>query len=100
MESFRHDAGNIPGMHDEIAVFDDGEGDAENIGLLKGAATNSGGRDLASDRNHRNRVHVGIGNTGDEIGGAGTGGGHDHPNFAGGAGVALGHEGSALFVAG
>ena len=87
-------------MHHKIAVFDDGEGHAKDIGLLEGAAADRSGGDLAGDGDHRNGVHVGVGDTGDEIGGARTGGGHDHADFTGGAGVSFGHEGSTLFVTG
>ena len=100
MEGFRHDPGNISWMHHEIAVFDDGEGNAENIGFLEGASADGSRGDLAGDGNHRNGVHVGIGDTRDEIGGAWAGSGHHDADFAGRARIAFGHESSTLFMAG
>ena len=68
MEGFRHDAGNISRMHHEVTVFNDGEGNAKNIGFLEGAPADGGRRNLAGDSDHRDGVHVGIGNARDEIG--------------------------------
>jgi len=100
MKSFRHDAGNISRMHHEIAVFDDGEGNAKNIGFLECTPADGGRGDLTGDGNHRDGVHVRIGDTGNEIGGTWAGSGHHDADFSGRAGIAFGHKGSALFVAG
>ncbi len=45
------------------------------------------------------RVEHGRGDAGDEVGGAGAGGGHADADLAGGAGVAVGHVRGALLVA-
>jgi len=45
------------------------------------------------------RVHVGGAEAGDEVQGAGTGGGEDDARTAAGASVAVGHVGGALLVA-
>ena len=100
MKGFGHDPGNISRMHHEVTVFNDREGDSKDVGFLKGAATDSGGGNLAGDGDHGDGVHVGIGNASDEVGCARTGSGHHDANFSGGPGVALGHERPALFVAG
>jgi hypothetical protein len=55
---------------------------------------------LAGDRHERDRIHVGVGDRRDEVGGAGAAGRHAHADLAGGAGVALGGERAALLVAG
>ena len=44
-------------------------------------------------------VHLGVGQAGDEVGGAGAAGGHADADLAGAAGVALGREAAALLVA-
>ena len=44
-------------------------------------------------------IHVGVGDAGDEVGGAGAAGGHADAGPAGGAGVAAGGERAALFMA-
>ena len=47
----------------------------------------------------RHGVHLGVGEAGDEVGGAGAAGGDADADLAGGAGVALGREAAALLVA-
>ena len=56
------------------------------------------GRHLAGDRHHRNRVHVGVGQRGDQVGRARAAGGHADADPAGGPGVALGGVPGALLV--
>src|SRR6185312_9171586 len=53
----------------------------------------------AGDGDDRRRIHLGVGEASDEVGGAGAAGGHADADFAGGAGVAVGHEPAALLVA-
>ena len=72
MKSFGDYARDIARAHDEVAVFDDGESEAEDVGFLESAATNHSGGDLAGDRDHGNGVHEGIGDAGDEISGTWT----------------------------
>lgn len=100
MKGFGHDPGNISRMHHEVTVFNDREGNSENIGFLEGAPADCGRGHLAGDSDHRDGVHVGIGDAGDEVGCARTGSGHHNANLSGRPGVALGHERPALFVAG
>ena len=70
MKGFSDNAGDIARAHDEIAVFNDGESDAEDVGFLESATPDGGGGDLAGDGDHGHGVHEGIGDAGDEIGGA------------------------------
>ena len=70
MKSFGDYAGDIARAHDKVAVFDDGESEAEDVGFLESATPNHSGGDLAGDGNHGHGVHEGIGDAGDEIGGA------------------------------
>ena len=55
--------------------------------------------DLPRNHHHRGGVHVGVGNTGDGVGRTGAGSDDDDAGPAADAGIALGHVGSALFVA-
>lgn len=71
VEGFCDNAGDVAWMHDEVTMFDDGQGDAEYIGFLKGASADRGCGDLARDGNHRNGVHKGIGDSCDKIGSTG-----------------------------
>jgi hypothetical protein len=65
VEGLRDDTRDISGIHDQVAVFDDGKSDSENVGLLEGASPDGGGGDLASDGNHGDGVHESVGDTGD-----------------------------------
>ncbi len=100
LERFFENAGKVFGLQDEVAVFDDRQGHAEEVGFLEGAFADELLVNLAGDRDQRGAVHVGVGDRGDEVGRAGAAGGHANSRFAGGAGVAFGGEGTALFVAG
>ena len=99
VEGFFDDAGQIGGVKHQVGVLHDGQGHTEEVGLLEGGLADELGEHLAGDGDHGSRVHVGVGNGGNEVGGAGSAGGHAHADFAGGAGVALGGEGTALLVA-
>ena len=70
MKGFGNDARDIARAHDKVAVFNDGESEAEDVGFLESAATNHSGGDLAGDGDHGHGVHEGIGDAGDEISGA------------------------------
>ena len=54
--------------------------------------------DLAGDGDDRDRIHHRVHQAGDQVGGAGTGGGAADADFAGGARVAFGGEGGILLV--
>ena len=54
--------------------------------------------DLPGDGDDRDRIHQGVDQAGDEVGGAGTGGGAADADLAGGARVTFGGEGGVLFV--
>ena len=56
------------------------------------------GGDLAGDGDDRDGVHHGIDEAGDEIGGAGAGGGAADADFAGAAGVSLRGEAGILLM--
>ena len=99
VEGFLEDARQIGGIHHEVGVLHDRQGHAIEVGLLKGALADELAEHLAGDRHQRNRVHKRVGDSRDEIGGAGAAGGHAHADLALGAGVTLGGEGTALFVA-
>jgi len=81
-------------------VLHDRQGHAEEVGFLEGGATDELLVDLAGDADQRDAVHVRVGDRGDEIRRAGTGGGHAHAGLAGRARVTVRHEGAALFVTG
>ena len=59
----------------------------------------AGVRHLTGDADHRDRVHEGVHQRRDEVGGRRARGHHRHAGLAGDVGVALGHVAGALLVA-
>ena len=79
-------------------MLGDGQRDAGHVRFLKRIRADQRRSDLPGDAHDRRRVHHGRGDAGDQIGRAGAGGGHRHADFAGGAGVTVGHVRRALLV--
>ena len=91
--------GQVAHVLDQEVVLDDRAGDADGVALLEGIEADRGGRHLAGDHHHRDRVHVGGGDAGDRIGHAGAGGDQGHADIAGGTRIAVGRMDRRLFVA-
>jgi hypothetical protein len=85
---------------DQVAVLDDGVGDAGDVRLLEAVLAQHGADDLAAKHDHGNRVGHGREQAGHRVGGARTRGHHHDAGLAGGAGVAIGHMRGALLVPG
>ncbi len=83
----------------EVRVLDDRQGDAGDVGLLKGVGADQVVLDLAGDGDQRDGVEVGVGDAGHEVGGAGAARGQADADLAGGARVAVGGVHRALLVA-
>ena len=99
VKGFLDGRGDVLDFHNQHIVLGDGEGNAGDVGFLKGVAADGGARHLAGDGDHRDGVHHRAGNAGGQVGGAGAGGGGADADFAGGPGVAVGGHGGGLFVA-
>ena len=99
VEGFLDRALEVGGVHDEIVVLGDRQGDAGDVGLLEGVLADGLPGHLAGDGDHGDRVHHGVGQTGDEVGGAGARGGPADADLAGGPRVAVGGVGGRLLVA-
>ncbi len=91
-------ARGLSNVLDDAVVLRDRAGDAGGVGLLERVVADQVGPDLAGEGDHRDRVHHGGGQAGDEVAGPGTAGGEDHAGLAAGAGVAVGHVAAALLV--
>ena len=75
-----------------------GARDAEGVGFLERVAADELGVDLAGDGDDRDGIHHGVHQAGDQVGGAGAGGGAADADLAGGAGVPFGGEDGVLLV--
>src|ERR1700689_2492809 len=98
VESFVNDLRQLLDVLHHEVVFGGGAGDAEGVGFLEGVAADELGVDLAGDGDDGDGIHHGVDESGDEVGGAGPGGGAADAYLAGGAGIAFGSEAGVLFV--
>ena len=90
--------GKVLGVLHQVAVLDDGQGDAGDVGLLERVQADEMPADLPGDGHHGHAVHVGVGDGGDEVGRSRTGGGQAHAHLARGPGVAVGRMAGTLLV--
>ena len=93
-----HHAGNVGGVARDVAVFDNRQGDAENIDFLKRVRPYEVCRHLTRDKNNRNGIEISFGNRGDEIGRAGARRCKGRTGTACGAGIANRGHAATLFV--
>ncbi len=84
----------------QVAVLDDGQRDAGDVGFLEGVGADEVRAHLTRDGHHRHAVQIGVRDARGEVGGAGTGRGDAHPHLARGPRVAVGRVGGPLLVAG
>src|SRR5579862_4916579 len=81
-QRFANDRGDIFGTRDEVVVLGHGKGDAGDVDFLEGVGAEDLARDLSGNAEQRDGVHHGGGDAGDHVGGAGSGGGDGHADFA------------------
>ena len=98
MERFLDDPGDVAGVLDEVVVLGDRPADLDHGRFLEGVGADDVRGDLAGDRDDRQRVHLGVGETGDEVQGTRARSRHDDARLAAGSGVALGGEDAPLLV--
>ena len=99
VEGLGHARDDVLGTGDEEGVLDEGHRGPDDVGLLEGVRPDSAASDLPGDGQHGHRVHVGVTDGGDEVGGSRAGGGDAHPGATGDHGVSLGGMTSTLLVA-
>ena len=73
-------------------------GGADDIGFLEGVRADGVHADLTGDDDHRNGIHVRVGDRGDHVGGARTGGDDAHADLSGGQRIAFGRMARGLLV--
>ena len=83
---------------DQEVVLGDRHRDAGDVGLLERVGADQAAADLAGDRDHGDRVHVGVGQRRHQVRRAGARGRHAHSDPAGGVGVAARGVPAALLV--
>ncbi len=99
VEGLGQDAGEVVRVADEVVVLGHRQGDAGDVDLLEGVLAEQRGGHVAGDGDHRDRVELGGGDPGDQVGGGRARGAQADADLAGGAGVAVGGVGGALLVA-
>jgi hypothetical protein len=100
LESLVNSSGKLSDVLNHDVPLGAGTGDSDNVGLLEGIGSDSGGGDLSTEDNEGGSVGQGILEGGDNIGGTRSGGDEDDTRLSGGTGVTLGHVSSTLLVSG
>ncbi len=98
VEGLRDGGADVGRVFDQHVVLGDGRRNAHDVSLLEGIRADQRGPHLAGDGDHRDRVHVGIGDGRHEVGGARAGGDDARAHPAGGVGVALGRVAGTLLM--
>jgi hypothetical protein len=98
VKRFAHDARQIVDVGHQVMVLGDAAADFDDRRFLKGVGADHRGLHLAGDGDQRNAVELGVGDAGDQVGGARSAGGHAHAGLAGAAGVALRGKTAPLLV--
>ncbi len=99
VEGLGDDARQLVRVAHQVVVLRHRQGDAVDVDLLEGVLADQRRRDVAGDRDHRDRVEERGPDAGDQVGRAGTRGAHADADAAGDAGVAVGGVRAALLVA-
>ena len=99
VERLTDDVGDVFGPRDEVIVFRHRHRDAPGMRLLEGVVADGSPGDLPGDRHHRNRVHVGVLQGGDQVRGCRSRGRDGDADPTGGMCVAGCHVPRALLVA-
>ena len=98
VECLGDDARDVVTVAHQEVVLGDRHRDAGDVGFLERVGADQGAPDLPGDRDHRNRIHVGVGQRRDQVGRTRTRGRHADADPAGGVRVAAGGVAAALLV--
>ena len=98
VERLGDDVRDVVGVPDQVVVLGHRQRDAGDVDLLERVLADQRTRDVAGDRDHRDRVQLRRGDRGDEVGRARAAGAHAHADPAARAGVAVRRVAAALLV--
>ncbi len=99
MKGLLDDPRDVPGILNQVMMLGDRAGDLDHRRFLKRVGADDVAGHLASDRDQRDGIHLGVGQARDEVQGAGAGGRHHDARLAAGAGISLGGKDTPLLVA-
>ena len=99
VEGLGHHPRNVVAGANQEVVLGDRHGDAGDVGLLEGVRADQRTADLPCHGDHRDRVHLRVGQWRHQVGGTGTRSRHAHPDLARRVRVATGGVAGALLVA-
>ena len=99
IKGFLHNMRNILRVADDVTVFYKRLTGAGNIGFLEHIAAHQAAVYLAGDDNQRDAVRISRGNTGNNVGSAGTAGNCHHADLSRQARIAAGRMTRMLFMA-
>ena len=91
-------ARQVGDVFDQIIVFGAGPGDADGVAFLERVVADEMRRHLSGDDDERDRIAQRIGQAGDRVGGARSGGDQHGADLAGRARITLGRMHGALLV--
>ena len=100
VERIHNRRNNVLRLENEIAVFHNRAGHADDIGLLEGVFADVLGSDLTGDDDHRNGIHICVGNAGEEVRRSRSAGCHADPGLAADARITVRAECAALLMTG
>ena len=99
VEGLGHHPRDVVAVADQEVVLGDRHGDAGDVGLLEGVRADQRAADLPGHGDHRDRIHLRVGQRCHQVGGPGTRGGHHDADLPGGVRVAAGCVAGTLLVA-
>ena len=99
VEGLLDDPGQIAHVLDQVIVLGAGARDADDVDFLERVVADQRRRHLSGDDDHRYGIHVGGGNAGHGIGGAGARSHQTYAYPARSAGIAVGGVDGSLFMA-
>ena len=100
VEGLFHNTGKVVGILHQVGMLDSSESHTAGVAFLEGVCTQVRRGGLGGQHHDGARIHKGGVDAGKGVGGARTAGHQGNAHFPGLAGIAVGHVGGSLLVAG